>query len=71
VAETHHCASAILLLLTTVQRALNSAPLELVGLVNYKATANTTVSPNMFVGLTNGSSTFGVGVEFAFKFGRY
>ena len=46
-------------------------PLELVGLVNYKATANTTVSPNMFVGLTNGSSTFGVGVEFAFKFGRY
>ena len=51
--------------------AQTSDPLELVGIVSYKATANTTVSPNMFIGLTNGSSTFGAGVEFAFKFGRY
>jgi hypothetical protein len=50
--------------------AQTSDPLELVGVVSYKPTANTTVSPNMFIGLTNGSSTFGVGVEFAFRFGR-
>jgi hypothetical protein len=56
------------------QRALvadTPDPVEVVGVISYKATPTTTVSPNFFVGLTNGTSAFGVGVEFAFKFGRY
>jgi hypothetical protein len=48
-----------------------SDPLELVGVVSYKPTPTTTISPNFFVGLTNGSSTFGAGIELAFKFGRF
>jgi len=55
------------------QRALvtdTPDPAEVVGVISYK-TRLTTVSPNFFVGLTNGTSAFGVGIEFAFKFGRY
>lgn len=51
--------------------AQTTDPLELVGVVSYKASSTTTISPNFFVGLTNGSSSFGAGVEFAFKFGRF
>jgi hypothetical protein len=46
-------------------------PVEVDGVISYKATPTTTISPNFFIGLTNGSSRFGAGVEFSFKFGRY
>jgi hypothetical protein len=46
-------------------------PTELVGFLTYKVTRTLSFSPNVFVGLTNGSPDFGVGFELAYKFGRY
>jgi len=46
-------------------------PTELVGFLTYKITRTLSFSPNVFVGLTKGSPDFGVGFEFAYKFGRY
>lgn len=46
-------------------------PAELVGVITYKLSSTVSVSPNAFVGLTSGSPALGVGVELAFKFGRY
>ncbi len=56
------------------RRALVSGrddPTELVGFLTYKITRTLSFSPNVFVGLTNGSPDFGVGFELAYKFGRY
>ena len=56
------------------RRALVSGrddPTELVGFLTYKVTRTLSFSPNVFVGLTNGSPDFGVGFELAYKFGRY
>lgn len=49
----------------------NADPVELVGILTYKVSRVLTVSPNVSVGLSNGSPDFGVGVELAYKFGRY
>ena len=49
----------------------NDDPLELVGVVSFKVTPAITVSPNAFVGLTDGSPDFGIGVEVSYKFGRW
>jgi Putative MetA-pathway of phenol degradation len=46
-------------------------PVGLVGILTYKATPTVSLSPNAFVGLTNGSPAFGVGIELAFKFGKF
>lgn len=46
-------------------------PTELVGILTYKVTPTVSLSPNVLVGLTKGSPDFGVGFEFAYKFGRY
>jgi len=46
-------------------------PTELVGFLTYKVTRTLSFSPNVFVGLTDGSPDFGVGFEIAYKFGRY
>ncbi len=46
-------------------------PLEVVGVLSIKTSPRTTVSPSVFVGLTNGSPEFGVGFEVSYKFGRY
>lgn len=46
-------------------------PTELVGVLTYKVTRTLSLSPNVFVGLTDGSPDFGVGVELAYRFGRY
>jgi len=46
-------------------------PVELVGVLTHKASPSVSVSPNVFVGLTNGSPAFGVGVELSFKFSRH
>lgn len=46
-------------------------PTELDGVVSYKLTPTITASPIVFVGLTNGSPDFGVGIEFSWKFGRW
>ena len=46
----------------------NPNPAELVGLMNWRATTNVSVSPNAFVGLTDGSPDFGAGLQFGFRF---
>jgi hypothetical protein len=46
-------------------------PVEVVGIVSFRVTPTISISPNAFVGLTNGSPDFGIGVEFSYKFGRY
>jgi hypothetical protein len=46
-------------------------PAEFVGYLSYKASPAVTFTPNAFVGLTNGSSDFGVGVEMRVKFGKF
>jgi hypothetical protein len=46
----------------------NTNPAELVGVLSYRANRNVTFTPNAFVGLTNGSSDFGVGMQMSFKF---
>ena len=46
----------------------NTNPAELVGVLSYKASRRVTVSPNAFVGLTNGSSDFGAGLQMSLKF---
>ena len=45
--------------------------LDLVGFVGFKLAPTFTVTPYLSVGLTNGSSDVGVGVELSYKFGRY
>jgi hypothetical protein len=45
--------------------------LDLMGFVSFKLAPTLTVSPYLSVGLTNGSSDVGVGVELSYKFGRY
>ena len=44
---------------------------DLMGFVSFKLAPTLAVSPYLSVGLTNGSSDFGVGVELSYKFGRY
>jgi hypothetical protein len=46
----------------------NPNPTDLVGIVSYKLSPTTTLSPNAFVGLTDGSSDFGVGMQMRVKF---
>ncbi len=55
------------------RRALATGPdpVDLVGVVSYKITPTLTISPNVTVGLTNGSPDWGVGVELSYKFGRW
>jgi hypothetical protein len=45
--------------------------LELVGLVQVRLSPTLLVTPNAFVGLTDGSPDFGLGVEVSWRFGRY
>jgi hypothetical protein len=49
----------------------NDDPLELVGLVTVKLSRTVSVTPNVFVGLTNGSPDWGAGVELSWKFARW
>jgi hypothetical protein len=46
----------------------NTNPTELVGMLSYKASSRVTVTPNAFVGLTQGSPDFGAGLQLSFKF---
>jgi hypothetical protein len=46
-------------------------PVDLLGFVSLRLSPTLTVSPYLSVGLTNGSSDFGVGAELSYKFGRY
>lgn len=48
-----------------------SDPVDLMGFVSFKVTPTFTASPYLSVGLTNGSSDVGIGVELSYKFGRY
>ena len=45
--------------------------LELVGLVQVRLSPTLSMTPNAFVGLTDGSPDFGLGVEVSWRFGRY
>jgi len=45
--------------------------LELVGIVQWRLARTLTVSPYLFVGLTDGSPDVGLGIEVSWKFGRY
>lgn len=49
----------------------NPNPTDLVAVLSYKVAPSTTLSPNAFVGLTDGSSDFGVGFQMRVKFGRF
>jgi hypothetical protein len=46
-------------------------PAELTGVLSYKLNPSVTVSPNAFVGLTSGSSDFGLGLQMSWRFGRF
>ncbi len=46
-------------------------PAELAGILTFKASRTVSISPNVSVGLTDGSPDFGVGIELAYRFGRY
>jgi hypothetical protein len=46
----------------------NTNPTELVGVLSYRASRRVTVTPNAFVGLTDGSSDFGVGLQMSYRF---
>jgi hypothetical protein len=46
----------------------NTNPAELVGVLSYRVNRRVTVSPNAFVGLTDGSSDFGVGMQMSLRF---
>jgi hypothetical protein len=45
--------------------------LELVALLQVRLSRVLTLTPNAFVGLTEGSPDFGVGIELSWRFGRY
>jgi hypothetical protein len=45
-------------------------PADLVGVLSYRV-GSTTISPNAFVGLTDGSSDFGLGIQIRYRFGRF
>jgi len=45
-------------------------PADLVGVLSYRV-GSTTISPNAFVGLTDGSSDFGLGIQVRYRFGRF
>ena len=49
----------------------NPNPAEFTGVLSYKLNSTVTLSPNGFVGLTSGSSDFGVGLQMSFRFGRF
>lgn len=48
-----------------------SDPVDLIGFLSIKMAPTFTVSPYVSVGLTDGSSDFGIGVELSYKFGRW
>jgi hypothetical protein len=48
----------------------NPDPTELVGVLTYRARPGVTLSPNIYVGLTDSSSDYGAGIELAVRFGR-
>ena len=49
----------------------NSDLAELVGVLTFRMSPTVSFSPHAFIGLTSGTSDFGVGFELAFRFGRY
>ena len=49
----------------------NPNPAEFTGVLNYKLSPTVSLSPNGFVGLTRGSSDFGVGLQMSFRLGRF
>lgn len=49
----------------------NSDPAEFTGVISFRMAPGVTVSPNAFVGLTDGTSDYGVGLQLTFKFGRF
>lgn len=49
----------------------NPNPAEFTGVLNYKLTPTVSLSPNGFVGLTRGSSDFGVGLQMSFRLSRF
>ena len=51
--------------------ARGNDPLELNGMVTFKVSRTVSVTPNVFVGLTNGSPDWGAGIELSWKFGRW
>ncbi len=46
-------------------------PLELLWLATFRITRTFAVTPNVLVGLTNGSPDWGIGIELSYKFGRW
>jgi len=55
------------------RRAIASGadPMELNGMVTFRVSRTISVTPNVFVGLSNGSPDWGAGVELSWKFGRW
>jgi hypothetical protein len=49
----------------------NPDPAELTGILSYRLSPSVTLSPNGFVGLTSGSSDFGVGLQMSLRFNRF
>jgi hypothetical protein len=49
----------------------NDDPVELVGVATYKLDPAVSLSPHVFVGLTEGSPDVGLGVELSYRFGRW
>jgi hypothetical protein len=49
----------------------NPNPAEFTGVLSYRLSSSVTLSPNGFVGLTSGSSDFGLGLQMSFRFGRF
>jgi hypothetical protein len=48
-----------------------SDPVDLLGLVTIYVTRTLSITPNVVVGLTDGSPNWGIGVELSWKFGRW
>ena len=49
----------------------NPDPTDLVGVISYKVNRALTISPNVYVGLTQSTSDYGGGIEFSFRFARF
>ena len=49
----------------------NSDPAEFTGVISFRVSPTVLVSPNAFVGLTDGTSDFGAGIQMRFRFGRF
>ena len=54
-----------------VEFRLMADPVDLLGLVTIYMTRTLSITPNVVVGLTDGSPNWGVGIELSWKFWRW